>query len=177
MSWRSGIRFSRTGACPRRRRAAADGRLGEVAHARLRVPTAAAVLAASCGEAPRPEGTTALLGRITAPDGTPLGEMNVAASWPRTAGYTPPPIAAPVGPGGTQDQTWTIGRDGTYVTATTTTGKRGLFLLCDVPGGSRLSVAVKGPPNDEPVLTETILIDAGTGAVVETLIVPVGGGP
>ena len=156
---------------------AADGRLGEVAHARLRVPTAADVLAASCGGAPRPEGTAAFLGRIAAPDGTPLEELSVVASWPQTVGYTPPPIAAPDGPDGTQDQTWTIGRDGTYVTATTTTGKRGLFLLCDVPGGSRLSVAVKGPPNDEPVLTETILIDAGAGAVLETLIVPVGGGP
>lgn len=154
-----------------------DGRLGEVAHARLRVPTAAGVLNASCGGAPRPVGTAALLGRITGSDGVPLPEMTVVASWPGASGYIPPAVAAPAEREGTREQTWTIGRDGTSVTATTTTGRRGLFLLCDVPQGSQLRVAVREPSSDEPVLTETVFVAAGTRAVVETLIVPVGDGP
>lgn len=151
------------------------GRLGEVAHARLRLPTAADVLNAACGGAPRPSGTAPVLGRITAPGGVPLEEMTVVASWPRTSGYMPPPVAAPAGPEGTGEQTWGIGRDGT--SATTTTGRRGLFLLCDVPQGSQLRVTVTEPSSDEPVPTETFFVDVGARAVVETLIVPVGGGP
>ena len=153
-----------------------DAGLGEVAHAGLRVPTTADVLAASCGGGPRPSGTAAVLGRITAPGGVPLEKMGVVVSWPRASGYTPPAVARPAGTEGTRDRSWRIGRDGTFVTATTTTGRRGLFLLCDVPRRSHLRVAVTDPASDEPVLTETIFVDAETRAVVETLIVPVGGG-
>lgn len=156
---------------------AADGRLGEVAHVRLRVPTTADVLVAACGGAPRSVGTAAFLGRITAPGGAPLDEMSVVASWPRASGYEPPAIAAPTGPEGTRDQTWRMGGEGAFVTATTTTERRGLFLLCDVPRGSRLRITVRGPSGDEPALTKSFFVDAGTGAVVETLIVPVGSGP
>ena len=152
----------------------ADGRLGEVAHVRLRVPTTADVLAAACGGAPRSVGTAAFLGRVTAPGGGPLDEMSVVASWPLASGYEPPAIAAPAGPEGTRDQTWTMGREGAFVTATTTTGRRGLFLLCDVPGGSRLRITVRGPSSDEAVLTDSFLVDAEARAVVETLIVSVG---
>ncbi len=154
-----------------------DARLGEVAHARLRVPTAADVLNASCGGAPRPLGTAPVLARITAPGGVPLAEMSVVARWPGAYGYTPPAVATPAGPEGTRDQTWRIGRDGTFVTATTTTGRRGLFLLCDMPHGSQLRVTVSEPSSDEPVLTETFFVSAQTGALVETLIVPGGDGP
>ena len=154
-----------------------DGRFGEVAHARLRVPTTADVLAAACGGTPRPTGTAAFLGRITSPGAVPLDGMSVVVTWPRASGYTVPVIAAPPGTQATEEQTWRTGRDGVFATATTTTGRRGLFLLCDVPGGSRLRVAVSGPLNAEPVLTETFLVDAGARAVVETLIVQVDGRP
>ena len=153
---------------------AVEGRLGEVADVRLRVPTVADALVSSCGGTPRPEGTTAFLGRIGAPGGAPMDRMTVAASWARASGYTAPAIAAPVGPEGTRDQEWDFGRDSAFVTATTTTDWRGFFLLCDVPGGSRVRVAVRGPADSEPVLTETFFVDAGSRAVVETLIVPVG---
>lgn len=154
---------------------AVDGRLGEMGHARLRVPTVADVLNASCGGAPRPPGTAAVLGRI-AGGGVAMEGMSVVVSWPGASGYTPPAVAAPAGPEGTHDRIWVIGRDGAFVTATTTTGRRGLFLLCDVPHGSHLRVAVTDPANGEPVLTEDLSVGAETQAVVETLIVPVGDG-
>ena len=152
---------------------AVEGGLGEAAHARLRVPTAADVLAASCGGAPRPEGTVAFLGRVASAGGAPLDAMRVEASWPLGSGYTPPATAAPAGVAGVREGSWIIARDGTFVTAATTTGRRGLFLLCDVPHGTRLRVDVKGPPNDETVLSETFVVDAVAGAVLETLSIDV----
>ena len=154
----------------------AEGRLGEVAHVRLRVPTVAEARIASCGGAPRPGRTTAFLGRITAPGGAPMDQMTVVASWALATGYTAPAIAAPSEPKGTRDQTWKIDRDGGSVTATTTTDWRGLFLLCDVPGGSHLRFAVRGPTDTEPVLTETFFVKAGARTMVKRLTVPVGGG-
>ena len=153
--------------------AAVEGGLGEAAHARLRVPTAADVLAASCGGVPRPAGTAAFLGRVASADGAPLDAMRVEARWPRASGYAAPAIAAPAGAEGARDRSWIIGGDGAFVTAATTTGRRGLFLLCDVAHGTRLRVDVMGPPNSEPLLSETFLVDAGTGAVVETLSIEV----
>lgn len=152
-----------------------DGRLGEMAHVRVRVPTMADVLASACGGAPRPGGTTALLGRITEPGGTPMDRMTVAASWPLSMSYDAPAIAVPAGPGGARDHAWKIDRDSRSVTATMTTDWRGLFLLCDVPGGSRLHFTVRGPADVEPALTETLVVEARAGAVVRTLVVPVGG--
>lgn len=154
----------------------AEGRLGEMAHVRLRTPTLADVLAASCGGTPRPGGTTALLGRVTDAGGAPLDRMAVAASWPLASGYKAPAVAVPAGPEGTEDHAWKIDRNGASVTATMTTDWRGLFLLCDVPGGSRLQVTVRGPADVEPALTETIVVDARAGAVVRTLVVRAGGG-
>ena len=154
----------------------AEGRLGEVAHVRLRVPTLADALVASCGGRPRPERTTAFLGRLTAPGGEPMDQMTVVARWPRASGYTAPAIAAPVGLEGTQDHTWAVGRDGALTTVTTTTDRRGLFLLCDVPGGTRLRVTVRGPADRDPVLSKTFFVRAGVPALVKTLIVPVAGG-
>jgi len=153
-----------------------EGRPGEMTHVRLRVPTVADALVASCGGAPRPRGTTAFLGRIASPDGVPMGGMAVVASWAFASGYAAPATAAPAGPEGTRDQTWKTDRAGATVTGTTTTDARGLFLLCDVPGGTRLRVAVSGPADVEPVLTETFVVRAGAGAVAETLVVPAGGG-
>ena len=157
--------------------AEAEGRSGEMTHVRLRVPSLVDVLAASCGGAPRPGGATALLGRITDPGGAPLDRMVVTASWPQASGYRAPAVAAPAGPEGTEEQAWKIGRDGESVTAAMTTDWRGLFLLCDVPGGSRLRVTVRGPADIEQALTETFLVSARAGAVVKTLVVPAGGGP
>ncbi|MDE2973391.1 MAG: carboxypeptidase regulatory-like domain-containing protein [Gemmatimonadota bacterium] len=152
--------------------AVADARLGRIAHVRLRTPSVADALAASCGGAPRPEGTAAFMGRITTAEGPPAAGMTVVLRWPRASGHSPPPVAAPLGPDGTPDRTWTFGRDGAFATATTTTDWRGIFLLCDVPAGSRLLVSLRGPVGGDPVLTETRFVPPGVPAVVENLVVP-----
>ena len=155
----------------------AEGRLGEVTYVRLRLPTMADALAASCGGAPRPAKSTAFLGRITSPGGVPLDQMTVVASWAPASGYTVPETAAPAGPEGTRDQHWRISRDGALATATTTTDWRGLFLVCDVPGGLRLRVTVRRSPDAEPVLDEFFVMKAGARAGVEEFVVPAGSGP
>ena len=153
----------------------AEGRLGEVAHVRLRTPTVADALAASCGGAPRPGGTVAFLGRITTADGGPMADMKVGVRWLRASGYSAAAVAAPLGAEGTPDRAWTIGREGAFATAATTTDWRGLIMLCDVPAGSRLRVSVSGPTGDDPVLRETYFVPPGVPAVVERLIIPTAG--
>lgn len=152
--------------------AVAHGILGEVSHVRLRTPSMADALAASCGGAPRPGGTVAFLGRISTAEGSPARNMTVVVRWPRASGYSPASLAAPPGRGGAADAVWSLGRDGAFATATTTTDWRGLFLLCDVPAGSRLRVSVQGPQGGDPVLAETHFIPRGVPTVVESLIVP-----
>ena len=154
----------------------AEGRLGKVVHVRLRAPTVADALVASCGGAPRPPGTAAFMGRITEPGGAPLDRMTVSAAWAVVTGYTPPAVAAPAGLNGEQVPAWKTRRDKGSVIATTTTDWRGIFLLCDVPGGLRLRVSVKGPADAQPVLIESFVVERGATAVVEELVVPVGGG-
>ena len=155
---------------------AADGRLGEVTHARLRTPSIPYALAASCGGEPRPEGTVAFLGRITTGAGTPRPEMTVEARWPRAWGYSAASIAAPRGLEGTSDLAWTTGRDGAFALAGTTTDWRGLFMLCDVPGGSRLRLSVSAPGEEEPVLRETFFVPPGAPTLVQSVVIPVPGG-
>ena len=150
----------------------AEGRLGEVTHVRLRAPSMADALAASCGGAPRPEGAVAFLGRITTAEGTPRAEMTVGVRWPRASGYSAAGVAAPLGPQGTPDPAWTVARDGAFATATTTTDWRGLFMLCDVPAGSRLRVSVSGPTGDDPVLRKTFFAPPGFATIVESLVFP-----
>ena len=153
----------------------AEGRLGEVTHVRLRAPSMADALAASCGGAPRPEGAVAFLGRITTAEGTPRAEMTVGVRWPRASGYSAAGVAAPLGPQGTPDPAWTVARDGAFATATTTTDWRGLFMLCDVPAGSRLRVSVSGPTGDDPVLRKTFFAPPGFATIVESLVFPTAG--
>ena len=149
-----------------------EGKLGEVAHVRLRAPSVTDVLAASCGGAPRPGGTVAFLGRIATVDGVPRAEMAVDVRWLRASGYSALAVAAPVGPEGMEDRVWTMGRDGAFATARTTTDWRGLFMLCDVPAGSRLRVSVSGPEEEDPVLRETFFVPLGESTVVESLVLP-----
>lgn len=154
----------------------ADGRLGEVTHVRLRTPSVPYALAASCGGEPRPGGTVAFMGRITTGAGAPRPEMRVEARWPRAWGYSPASIAAPRGPEGTPDLAWTTGRDGAFARAGTTTDRRGLFMLCDVPGGSRLRVSVRAPgAENEPVLKETFFMPPGTPTLVHSVVIPAPG--
>lgn len=149
-----------------------DGGLGQVAHVRLRAPSVTSALNASCGGGPGSGRTVTFLGRIATPEGPAAAEMTITVRWPRASGYAPTPIAAPLGPEGTPDRTWTFGRDGFFATATTTTDWRGMFLLCDVPTGSRLRVTVREPVGRDPVLTETHYVPPGVTAVVRSLIVP-----
>ena len=154
------------------REVVAEARLGEVAHVRLGTPSVADALAASCGGAPRPDGTVGFLGRITAADHAPAAQMTVVVEWPRASGYSVAVVSAPLGPEGTPVRPWTVGADGAFATATTTTDWRGLFLLCDVPEGLRLRVSVTGPAGGDPVLTETYVVPLGEPVVVESLIIP-----
>ena len=150
----------------------AEGRLGEVGHVRLRTPSVADALVASCGGAPRPGGTVAFLGRINAVEGAPMAQTTVVVRWPWASGYSGGGIAAPPSSPRTEERTWTIARDGAFATATTTTDRRGLFLLCDVPGGLRLRVSVTGPAGGDPVVTETYIVPLGDPVVVESLSFP-----
>ncbi len=151
---------------------AAEGRLGNVAHVRLRAPSVADGLAAACGGAPRPGGTAAFLGRIAPAEGPSAADMTVVVRWLRASGYSATKVAAPRGPEGTPERAWTFGHDGFFATAATTTDWRGLFLLCDVPAGSRLRVSVRGPSGGDPVLVETPYVPPGVPAVVERFVVP-----
>ena len=167
-----------------------DGSIGEVAYARLRVPTMADALASSCGAAYAADGTASgpdgtasgpdgtasradasapLLGRITDADGSARAGFQVRVAWPAATGFAPAPIAAPLRPGGGPGPVWDAGRDGYFSTAQTTTDERGLFMMCAVPHGSRLRVAVGNPGSDDPPLQATIFVPSGADAVVETL--------
>lgn len=150
---------------------AIEGRPGEIVHVRLRAPGIADALAAACGGAPRPGGTVAFMGRITTPGGTAVGDMAVSVRWPHASFYFPARIAAPFGPEGTPYREWTYVRDGLFATATTTTDWRGLFLLCDIPAGTRLRVRVAASLADDPLLTKTYPLPPGPPAVVATLVV------
>ena len=154
------------------REVVAEVGLGEVAYVRMSIPSIADALAASCGGAPRPEGTVGFLGRITTADHAPAAQMTVVAEWPRASGYSVAAVAAPPGPVGTPVRAWTVAADGAFTTATATTDWRGLFLLCDVPEGLRLRVSVTAPAGGDPVLTETYVVPLGEPIVVESLIIP-----
>ena len=151
---------------------AIEGRRGEIAHLRLRTPGIADALAAACGGAPRPGGTVAFMGRITTPTGSAAAGAAVSVRWLHGSGYSPAPVAAPFGPEGTPDPEWTLGRDGMFATATTTTDWRGLFLLCDVPAGTRLQVRLAESPTSDPLLTNTYDPPPGRPAIVARLVIP-----
>ena len=158
---------------------AVEAELGEVAYVRLRVPSMDDVLAHSCGGAPRPEGTADVMGRIVAASGAAPGGLRVEAAWPAATGYTPAPSAAPLRRDGEAGPAWERGRDGHYATVRTATDERGLFLLCDVPHGSRLRVTVAGPADGgasgaAPLRVTTLFVPPGRGAVAETLVVSTG---
>ena len=146
-----------------------DGRIGEVAYARMRVPSMADALAHSCGVTST-DATAPLLGRITDVDGAPRAGFQVRVAWPAATGFAPAPIAAPLRPDGGPGPVWEAARDGYFSTAQTTTDERGLFMMCAVPQGSRLRVAVGAPGSDDPPLQTTIFVPSGAAAVVETLI-------
>jgi len=155
---------------------AVDGRIGEVSYARMRLPSMADALAYSCAasggdaSASGRDGTVPLLGRITDPDGSVRAGHRVHLAWPAATGFAPADIAAPLRPDGEPGPVWETGRDGYFATAATTTDERGLFMVCDVPHGSRLRVAVGLPGTDDLLTQATLFVPSGAGAVVETLI-------
>ncbi len=147
-----------------------EGNLGQVAYVRMKIPTVADALAFSCGGAPRHVGTAPVMGRVEHVGGTPAGGARVEVQWLGETEYAGPLVAAPIGPGGETGSGWAIGLDGSSVTASTTTDHRGLFLLCDVPYGARLRVAVKPATGEEPVIERTLFVPPDASAVVETFI-------
>ena len=153
-------------------RVAVQGSLGEVAHVRMKVPTVTDALVFSCGGAPRPAGTAPVMGRIVDADGDSAGGARVHLRWPLATGYGAGSVAAPVGPAGETGRGWTTGREGAFVTASTTTDHRGYFLLCDVPYGSRLRVAVTGASGGGTAVHRTFFIPPDVPAVVETVPIP-----
>ena len=149
--------------------AAVDAEIGEVAYVRVRAPSVADVLASSCGGAPSPPGTAALLGRVTTPEDVPAGQTRVTVRWPAATGYSPTGPATPHDPSGEPGPAWETGRDGHFATATTTTDARGLFLLCDLPPGLRLAATI-GRPGAEPTVPTTIFVEPGVPAVVKRIV-------
>ena len=155
---------------------AVDAERGEVAYVRMRAPSMDDVLAHSCGAAPRPDGTANVLGRIVTASGASPSGLRVEAAWPAATGYAPAPTAAPLRRDAETVPVWEPGRDGHYATVETTTDERGLFLLCDIPHGSRLRVAVSGPadagaPHAQPLALTTLFVPPDRGAVVQMLTV------
>ena len=149
---------------------AVEGILGQVSYVRMKIPTVADALAFSCGGAPRPVGTAAVMGRVEHVDGTPAEGARVDLQWLGETEYAAPLIAAPIGPLGETGNGWTIGGDGSSVTVATTTDHRGLFLLCDVPYGARLRVAVSAATGEAPPVDQTFSVPPDVPAVVETII-------
>ncbi len=160
-----------------------EAELGEVAYVRLRAPSLESVLAYSCGGAPRPVGTASVLGRIVTTGGAAPAGLRVRARWPAATGYAPAPIASPLRPDDDADRAadagavWTPGRDGHYATAETSTDERGLFLLCNVPQGSRVRLSVTRAVDAEvgtaetpgtPLAQEMLFLPPGQGAVLKT---------
>ena len=127
------------------------------------------LLASSCGGAPSPPGTAALLGRVTTPEDVPAGQTRVTVRWPAATGYSPTGPATPHDPSGEPGPAWETGRDGHFATATTTTDARGLFLLCDLPPGLRLAATI-GRPGAEPTVPTTIFVEPGVPAVVKRIV-------
>ena len=171
--------------------------LGEVAYVRLRAPSLDDVLAFSCGAVPRPEGRTNVLGRIVTAGGASPAGLRVEAAWPAATGYAPAPIAAPLRTDGGRAPTWEPARDGHYATARTELDERGMFLLCNVPQGSRVRVAVGAAADGDrataaedrdpadagdrdpdgpgtPLTLETLFVPPAQGAVMTTLVVSTG---
>lgn len=149
---------------------AVDGSSGQVAYVRMKVPTVADALVFSCGGSPRPEGTAPVMGRIRHADGTPAVDARVQVRWPVATGYGGGPIAAPLGPAGETGRGWTAGLDGSFATASTTTDHRGYFLLCDVPYGLRLRVAVSDATGEGSAIHRTFQVPPGAPLVVETIM-------
>lgn len=147
-----------------------EGSLGEVSYVRMKVPTVADALVYSCGGTPRPTGTAPVMGRVRHADGTPAGEVRVRVRWPAATGFAGTAVAAPLGPEGESGNGWAAGRDGSFLTAATTTDGRGYFLLCDVPYGSRLRVAVSDPAGVGPDINRTFFVPPDRLAVVESII-------
>lgn len=103
------------------------------------------------------------------PDQVSAFDTRVRVRWPTAAGYAGTPLAAPVGPGGEAGNGWEHGRDGDFVTAATTTDARGYFLLCDVPFGLRLRVAVSDPNGAEPPADRIFLVSPDQLAIIESI--------
>ena len=59
--------------------------------------------------------------------------------------------------------------DDSSVTVSTTADHRGYFLLCDVPYGSSLQVAVRHASGEGPAVQQTFLVPPEVLAVVKTI--------
>ncbi len=147
----------------------AGARTGEVGYAQLRLPSMDDLLEHSCGGAPRPEGTAAVLARVVAGGGEDAAQARVGVSWPAATGFAPGAIAAPLRPGGGPLATWSIAREGHYTRASTVSDGRGLVLLCDVPQGSRLRFAVRATDGGSAPATRTVFVPVGRRSVVATI--------
>jgi len=117
-----------------------EAALGEIVHAWLQVPGLGEALAAACGGDPRPDRTAVLLGRLIGPDGRPAGGARARLSWITGAGFVPQMLAVPLGPDGEQPLEWILRAEAGRTVLQTVTDGRGIFVLCDVPSGSRLRV-------------------------------------
>jgi len=141
--------------------------LGEMVHVSMRVPRVAEALAESCGGGPRPDQTAPLFGRIVGESGRPLQGVTVATRWFTLGGFQPTLTSVPAGPNGEAGAEWVVGRDEEFTTVKTETDARGIFVLCDVPHGSRLPLDVT--TRDGKTATRRPLVPRGSDVAFITV--------
>jgi carboxypeptidase family protein len=117
--------------------------LGEMVHVTLRVTTLADALAAQCGGSPRPLDTAPFFGRIVTKSGAPIRDAGVSVGWVEAPQFQPELVSVPVDHLGKSKREWSVSTEEGYTTVKTATDRRGIFVLCDVPYGSRLRLEIE----------------------------------
>jgi hypothetical protein len=107
------------------------------------VPTLEDALLEVCGGAPRPPRTAPLFGRVIDVSGRPQAGREVRLAWLDTGAFEPQLLAIPPGrPQGEPAGEWRVASEGDLATLKALTDQRGIFMLCDVPFGSRVRLDV-----------------------------------
>lgn len=139
--------------------------IGQVVHATLQVPTLAGALRSQCNEGPAPTNTAPLFGRVTL-EGAPVDGAAVEARWVSDENFAVSGLAVPAGPAGEPWVPWAIRTEGEFTIVKTGTDGRGIFLLCDLPYGSRIRVDVTLPDGrsasrrpDVPVGADVVVVN------------------
>lgn len=122
-----------------------DAGMGEMVTTELVVPGVAETVSWSCGGQGRPDGTSVILGRIRAADGTVPADVRVRITWLDPRPFALSARAAPLRPGEDRGATWTSARLDDVPVFETRLDGGGTFLFCDAPTRSQLRVEIEGP--------------------------------